>query len=122
MRSSSKLFLAGLAVFALAVLCRVPLGRAATYATHRVRHAASGTAHRLAGRHLPAGTEVMEASVDDDDDETADDDAGTSFDAGVPAAQASRIVLADTRLVPEPPRFSTLLARGHVHTTRAPPR
>jgi hypothetical protein len=76
MRASSKLFLACLAVFALAGLCRVPPGRAATHATHGMRHAARGTVHRLAGRHLPAGTAVMEASVDDDDDGAADDDAG----------------------------------------------
>jgi hypothetical protein len=121
MRSSPRLFPVCLAVFALAAWCRVPPRRAGMHATHHLRHAAPGTVHRLTGRHFPAGTEVDEVSVDNDDD-TADDDAGSSLDVGVPADQAWRVVLADTFLLPQPPRFSSLLARGHVHATRAPPR
>jgi hypothetical protein len=120
MRASSKLFLACLAFFALAALYRVPPDRAGTHATRRVRHAALATPHRT-GRQVPARAELAEASVDDYDDDTADDDAGTSLDAGLSAAQAWRDVLADNRVVPESPFIPSLLARSHVHATRAPP-
>lgn len=120
MRSSPRLFVACFAFFALVVLFSAPAGRASPYAIHRVRHAAPGTVQRLTGRHSPAGAEVSDTSVDDDDDDTADDDAGTSLHVGVPV-ETFRVVLAEALLSPEPPPFRSLLARSHVHATRAPP-
>jgi hypothetical protein len=64
---------------------------------------------------------VSHTSFDDDDD-TADDDVGTSLDVGMPAAEIFRVVLAETLLCPEATLFPPLLARSHVHATRAPPR